>query len=207
MVWVGTDHVVLQFILPLIINQAIAAGPKKRKHAPNGKGLIAKTSAPSNPEARAKLEEAATAIEDAKIKNKEAAKVFVREKAALKPYNRSRLTTLEPMLKGWGAEVLEKANKMVVKASALLKLIRDEQGLTQNSSSGRATLIFRLEALTKLIGEDIATGAESRDKMDAWLRKATVNEAIQKGAKKEEPHKKYGEASNLPRVQGVIGQV
>ena len=61
-------------------------------------GQFAKSSAPSDPAERQKIADAAQAVEDAKLATKAAAKAAAQEKAKLKVYDQSRLTTLEPML-------------------------------------------------------------------------------------------------------------
>ena len=150
---------------------------------------FAKSSAPSNPEARAKLEEQAKVIEDAKFAKKEASKIATKAKLANKSYDRARLTTLEPLIKAWGTDAFDKAQQMLVKAAGVLQMVEHEEELKNNFSSGHETLTFRLKALTSLIGQEGHSALESRDAVKVWLAEPGTQSAILKGVKTDEPHK------------------
>ena len=87
-------------------------------------GHFAKSSTPSDPAERQKIADAAKAVEDAKLAPKAAARAAAKARANHPAYDPSRLTTLEPMLKQWGRDMREKANKMHTKATDLKALAR-----------------------------------------------------------------------------------
>ena len=150
------------------------------------------------------MEAAAKAVEDAKIAKKEAAKAAAKAKAKAKAYDQSRLTTLEPQLKGWGLDLREKCKKMFKKATQLILTVKNDSGLVENFKQGLAVLELRTACLEKVMGQPEQSGVEARAAFNEWLNTDEVKAAMHAGCKTQEPHPKITEMKLLNEVEGSL---
>ena len=167
---------------------------------------FSKTSAPSDPAERAKIENAAKALEDANLAKKAAAKAAAKAKAKAKPYDIGRLTTLEPLLKGWGVDMRDKAEKMYHKAMQLIRTVEVDDTVVANFKHGIDMLTLRTKCLELVLGKQPMSGQAAREAFDEWMALPETQAQIQAGVKTQEPHPNIATMKMLNEVQEELAK-
>ena len=163
------------------------------------KCISARSSAPTDPAERAKMEEFENQVAKAKAAAKATAKAKTKK---VKEYDASKLTILEPALKGWGTEARKRATEKLDKADNVLKVFAENETLKQTYTSGMATLKFRADTLRMMLKPDEKKSQqEAKDAFKAWLKSDEIKQQVEEGAKTKEPHPTLHELQTFREVE------
>ena len=167
---------------------------------------IFRSSGPSDPAERAKLEDFAQQVAAAKSKAQAQAKSKTKK---VKEYDGSKLTVLEPQFRQMGIDAKERATKMIEKAQNVLKFFCDDATLAQTYTSGIATLAFRLLTLQKLMEDNDSekTQDEAAKAFLSWQEEPLIARKITDGVKSSEPHAKVKELKTFRELDLELGLV